>query len=85
MTPTRADLPEQGFLAAFVLADVSARKAVECQSRARELLEDVVELLDARDQWQASCERMLDLMRAHLERRRLDELEERRLDALGVE
>jgi hypothetical protein len=84
--PTRADLPEQGFLGAFVLADVAARKALECQAKARELLGDVVELLDARDQWQASCERMLTLMRTHLERRRLDEIQERRSAALeGVE
>jgi hypothetical protein len=82
----RADLPEQGFLGAFVLADVAARKALECQAKARELLGDVVELLDARDQWQASCERMLTLMRTHLERRRLDEIQERRSAALeGVE
>lgn len=86
MKPTRADLPEQGFLGAFVLADVAARKALECQAKARELLGDVVELLDARDQWQASCERMLTLMRTHLERRRLDEIQERRSAALeGVE
>jgi hypothetical protein len=78
--PTRADLPEQGFLG------VAARKALECQAKARELLGDVVELLDARDQWQASCERMLTLMRTHLERRRLDEIQERRSAALeGVE
>jgi hypothetical protein len=78
--------PEQGFLGAFVLADVAARKALECQAKARELLGDVVELLDARDQWQASCERMLTLMRTHLERRRLDEIQERRSAALeGVE